>query len=45
MVDDILTVSEAGIKSIKMNAAVQSKMDVKKLELGKEKCFKINIGD
>ena len=41
MVDDILTVSEAGIKSIKMNAAVQSKMDVKKLELGKE----MNIGD
>ena len=31
MVDDILTISEAGTKSIIMNASVQSKMDVKKL--------------
>ena len=45
MVDDILTVSEAGSKSIKMNATVQSKIDVKKLELGQSKCFKMNIGD
>ena len=40
MVDDILTISEAGTKSIIMNASVQSKMDVKKLELGQSKCFK-----
>ena len=44
MVDDILTVTDAGVKAIKMNAAVQSKIDVKKLELGKTKCFQMNIG-
>ena len=45
MVDDILTVTETGVKSIKMNAAVQSKVDVKKLKLGNSKCFQMNIGD
>ena len=45
MVDDILIVTETGVKSIKINAAVQSKVDVKKLKLGNSKCFQMNIGD
>ena len=42
---DILTVTETGVKTTKLNAAVQSKVDVKKLKLGNSKCFQMNIGD
>ena len=37
LIDDILTITSCGIDSIKMNAAVQSKVNNKRLELGKTK--------
>jgi hypothetical protein len=43
MIDDVLSVTECGPDSVKMNAYVQSKTDTKKLELGETKCFKIHI--
>ena len=45
LIDDILTISDCGINSIFMNAAVQSKVNNKRLELGHTKCFKMHIGD
>lgn len=45
LIDDVLTISECGINSIFMNAAVQSKVDNKRLELGHTKCFKMHVGD
>ena len=45
MVDDILTVTDTGVKAIKMNAVVQSKVDVKKLKLRNSKCFQMNVGE
>ena len=34
-----------GTDSIKLNSIIQSKMSTKKLELGKEKCFQIHVGN
>ena len=45
LVDDVLTVSECGVDSIKLNAIVNSKMATKKLELGYKKCFQIHVGN
>ena len=44
IIDDIMTISNCGINSIFMNAAVQSKVDNKRLELGHTKCFKMHVG-
>ena len=44
MIDDILTVTDCGIKSVKMNALVQSKIECKRLELSDTKCFKMHVG-
>ena len=44
MIDDILTVTDCGIKSVKMNAFVQSKIECKRLELSDTKCFKMHVG-
>ena len=44
MVDDILTVTECGVNSIKVNAAVQSKVDTKRLTLSEDKCAKMHFG-
>ena len=44
MIDDLLSVTECGPDSVKVNAYVQSKTDTKKLKLGVNKCFKIHIG-
>ena len=43
-VDDVLSITECGVDSIKMNALVQSKVDTKKLELSDTKCVKMHIG-
>ena len=45
LIDDILTVTPCGIDSILMNAAVQSKVNNKRLELGHKKCFKMHVGN
>ena len=39
MVDDILTISESGHKTTRMNAFVTSKIALKKLQFGPKKCF------
>ena len=44
MVDDILTVETCGVKSLAMNAEVNSFIEQKKLRLSKEKCVKIHVG-
>ena len=44
MVDDLLCISECGNKSIKMNAFINTKTNIKKLQFGESKCFRIHIG-
>ena len=44
MIDDILTVTCCGSNFVVLNAAVQSKLDNKRLEFGSDKCFKIHVG-
>ena len=44
MVDDVLTISECGLKSIESNAYVNSKIEMKKLTLNENKCKKVHIG-
>ena len=44
MMDDLLCISECGNKSIKMNAFIITKTNIKKLHFGESKCFRINIG-
>ena len=39
MVDDVLAISECGIKSIKINSILQNKVNCKRLRLGPPKCF------
>ena len=44
MVDDILTVTECSVKSVKMNNFVGSKIKCMQLELGENKCAQLHIG-
>ena len=44
MVDDIITISESGYKSTRMNGFINAKIAGKKLQFGAEKCFVIHIG-
>ena len=43
-IDDILTVSKCGEKSIKINAVIQAKVENMQLELGQNKCFQMHVG-
>ena len=45
MVDDTLAVSECGFKSSMVNAFINTKTNLKKLQFGIEKCFKMHIGE
>ena len=44
MIDDAISVSECGPDSVTVNALMQSKVDMKNLRLGHNKCFKMHIG-
>ena len=44
MIDDAIAVSECGPESVKVNAIIQSKVDMKNLRLGQNKCFKMHVG-
>ena len=44
MIDDAISVSECGPDSVKVNAIIQSKVDMKNLTLGHSKCFKMHVG-
>ena len=43
-VDDNLTVSRCGIKSVEANAVLQAKIEEMQLELGHTKCFQMHMG-
>ena len=44
MIDDAIAVTECGPETVKVNAIIQSKVDMKNLRLGHSKCFKMHIG-
>ena len=44
MIDDAIAVSECGVDSVTVNALIQSKVQMKNLRLGHNKCFKMHIG-
>ena len=44
MVDDALSISECGYKTNMMNAFTYAKTNMKKLQYGVQKCFKMHVG-
>ena len=44
MVDDVITASKCGTKTVTLNATVNSFVERKKLQLSSEKCSRIHIG-
>ena len=44
MVDDALAITECGYKSSMMNAFINTKTSIKKLQYGVDKCFKMHVG-
>ena len=44
MVDDLLSVTECGVESVKVNGFLNSKTNIKKLQFGEDKCKKLHIG-
>ena len=45
MIDDVLSVSICGLKSIEMNAVVNAKVEGKKLRLSEDKCHKLHVNN
>jgi hypothetical protein len=45
MIDDLVSFSECGPETVKINALINAKIESKKLEFGHKKCFKIHIGN
>ena len=44
MVDDVLAVSRCGVESVEMNAFLNQKTNIKRLQFGPEKCHQLHIG-
>ena len=44
MVDDLLCVSTCGLQSVEMNAYINAKTNLKKLQFGENKCHKMHVG-
>ena len=44
MVDDMVCISKCGIQSVSMNAFINAKTNLKKLQFGVSKCHKMHIG-
>ena len=44
MIDDVITVSNCGVDSVKTNSIVQAKIECKQLQLGHKKCFNMHVG-
>ena len=44
MVDDALAITECGFKASEMNAYLNTKTNIKKLQYGVEKCYKMHVG-
>ena len=44
MVDDLACVTESGVDSVEMNAFINTKTNLKKLQFGPDKCHQLHIG-
>ena len=44
MVDDVITVSRCGVDSVAMNAYLNQKTNIKKLQFGPDKCHQLHVG-
>ena len=44
-VDDLITVTESGYKTARMNSFINAKLAINKLRLGPKKCFVMHIGN
>ena len=44
MIDDLLCLSKCGVDSVKMNAFINAKSNLKKLQFGVHKCHKMHVG-
>ena len=44
MIDDLLSISKCGKDSVLLNAFLNVKTNLKKLQYGEDKCFKLHIG-
>ena len=44
MVDDILAVSHCGHESVAMNAYLNQKTNIKRLQFGPDKCHQLHVG-
>ena len=44
MIDDVITITECGLNSLTINAAVESKINSKRLVLSQEKCVNMHFG-
>ena len=44
LVDDLVSVSRCGIESVRMNAFLNAKTNLKKLQYGEDKCHKLHVG-
>ena len=42
--DDVITVSESGFKTARLNSFMNAQFAMKKLRLGPKKCFSMHIG-
>ena len=45
MVDDVLAVSRCGVESVEMNAFLNQKTRMKKLQFGPDKCHQLHVGE
>ena len=45
MVDDLACVSTCGLDTVKMNAYINAKTSLKKLQFGPDKCHKMHVGN
>ena len=44
MVDDVIAISRCGVEAVEMNAYLNQKTNIKKLQFGPEKCIKLHVG-
>ena len=45
MVDDVIAVSRCGVDAVVMNAYLNQKTNIKKLQFGPDKCHQLHVGD
>ena len=44
MIDDLVSISDCGLESVKLNAFINAKSNSKKFQFGTEKCHKLHFG-